>query len=77
MIIHVKDKLTAAEVRALPVESKVILHGRDRSGYSTALECTIVKSGKTKVLSWWDLDGVHTKPIRDYPNKYYTQRKDV
>ena len=52
---------------------KVILHGRDRHGYSTELHCTLVQSGKAKVLAYRDTDGTRqTKPIRDYPGKYYT-----
>ena len=74
MIRKAKEKLTAAEVRALPVGTKVILHGRDRRGYSTELPCIVSKSYRSKVLSYLDFDGTTvTKPIRSYPNKYYTK----
>ena len=74
MTVIVKDKLTAAEVRRLEVGTPVILHGRDRRGYSTELHCTVVQSGKAKVLAFRDIDGTRqTKPIRDLPNKYYTK----
>ena len=73
MIVIVKDKLTAAEVRKLEAGTPVILHGHDRHGYSTELHCTVVQSGKAKVLAYRDTDGTRqTKPIRDYPGKYYT-----
>lgn len=73
-IINVNDKLSAADVRKLEVGTPVILHGRDRRGYHTELECTVVQSGKSKVLAFRDIDGTRqTKPIRDLPNKYYTQ----
>ena len=72
------DKLGAAEVRELPIGAKVTLHGRDRRGYSTKLECTIVKSARSKALAYRDVDGLtETKPIRDYPNKYYTKGADA
>lgn len=74
MIQKAKPKLTAAEVRALPIGTKVNLHGRDRFGIPTWLECTVIKSGKKKVLAYLDTDlTTATKPIRDYPNKYYTE----
>ena len=74
MIVIVNDKLTAEEVRKLEVGTPVILHWRDRRGYHTELECTVVQSGKSKVLAFRDIDGTRqTKPIRDYPGKYYTK----
>ncbi len=76
MIIHVKDKMTAAEVRKLPVGSIVTWHGRDRRGYSTELDCTVVQSGKTKVLAYSGWNGMtEKKPIRDLPNKYFTLKQ--
>ena len=72
------DKLSAAEVRELPIGTKVTLHGRDRRGYSTKLECAIVQSARSKTLAYRDVDGLtKTKPIRDYPNKYYTKGVDA
>ena len=74
MIVHVKDKLTAAQVRALPVGSPVDLHGRDRHGYSTVLHCEVVQSGKKKVLAYdWNGERM-TKPIRELSGSihYYT-----
>ena len=72
------DKLSAAEVRELPIGAKVTLHGRDRRGYSTKLECAIVQSARSKALAYRDVDGLtETKPIRDYPNKYYTKGADA
>ena len=65
--------LTAAEVKKLPVGTKVIIIGADRRGECTRQECTVSQSYKTKVLrcsSFFDYD---TKflPIRDNPNKRY------
>ena len=74
MIIQAKKRMTAAEVRALPAGTRVNLHGQDRFGVPSWLECTVVQSGKKKVLAYLDTDmSTVTKPIRDYPNKYYTE----
>lgn len=68
--------MSAEEVRKLPVGSIVIWHGRDRRGYSTALDCTVVQSGKTKKLAYRDELGLQVlKPIRDIPNKYFTLKE--
>ena len=74
MMTRTKEHISAAAVRALPEGARITLHGRDRRGYSTELACTIVKSGRSKALAYRGADGLtETKPIRDYPNKYYTQ----
>lgn len=74
MINHVKDKLTAAEVRKLPVGIRVNLHSFDRHGVPQWLECTVAQSYRKKVLTYRDLDGTKSiKQIKDYPNKYYTK----
>ncbi len=76
MVIHKKDKLTAAEVRKLPVGTRVDLHGYDRRGTPQWLECTVAQSYRKKVLSYRNPDGTKaTKEIRDYPNKYYTLKE--
>lgn len=77
MVRLIQDKLNAEDVRKLPVGSTVIWHGRDRRGYHTELECTLLHSGKKKVLSWWDPGtGLRiTKPIRDLPNKFFTLKE--
>lgn len=73
MIKNEKDKLTAAQVRALPVGTRVDLHGYDRYGIPQWLECTVAQSGKKKVLTYREVDGTRAvKAIKDYPNKYYT-----
>ena len=75
---NIENKLTAAEVRGLPIGSKVTLHGKDHRWYATELECTVVqsRSGRCKVLEYQYVNGYReTKPIRDYPNKYYTLRE--
>lgn len=67
--------LTAAEVKKLPVGTKVIVIGADRRGECTRQECTVAPSYKTKVLSWMNFYGSGTYPIRDKPNKRYVIRE--
>ncbi len=73
-------KLTADEVKKLPSGTKILLHGRDRYGEATQLECTVAQSGKKKILTYWDVN-MHreTKPIRqlDGVDRYYTEKPDI
>ena len=70
-----KEVLTADQVKQLPAGSKVTLHGCDRYGMATQIECTVVQSGRKKVLEWFDKSGFQfkLKSIQNYPNKYYTK----
>ena len=71
--LHGKKRLTAVEVRKLPIGTKVQLHGADRHGDHTVLDCVITQSGKHRVLSYTDYYGSRmTKRIQDYPGKAYT-----
>lgn len=63
--------LTAAEVKKLPVGTKVIIIGADRHGECYRQECTVAQSYKTKVLRWRSLNETGTYPVRDNPNKRY------
>ena len=69
--------LTAAEVKKLPVGTKVIIIGADRHGEYYRQECTISQSYKKKVLCCLSLFDYDTKfmPIRDNPNKRYVLGK--
>ncbi len=72
-------KLTADEVKKLPVGTKILLHGRDRHGEATQLACMVTQSGKKKILTYRDTDGLReTKPIRqlDGVDHYYTEKPD-
>ena len=71
-----KVPILASQVKELPVGSKVTLNGFDLRGDHTVLECTVVQSGRKKVLEYEDRSEyyrIKTKAIRDYPNKYYTE----
>lgn len=63
-----QKKLTAEEVKALPVGTKVTLHGRDRHGYSTELMCEVVQEAgkRVKQLRYFDSSEMCVKriPIR-------------
>lgn len=67
--------LTAAEVRKLPVGTKVTIIGADRRGECTRQECTVAQSYKTKVLRWMSFYESGTHPIRDNPSKRYVIRE--
>lgn len=72
--IRQEERLTAEQVRRLPEGTRVDLHGYDRSGTPSWLECTVIRSCKKKLLAYRDTDGTKaTKEIRNYPNKYYTK----
>lgn len=75
-------KITAEEVRKLPGGVTVTVHGRDRRGYSTELECEVVHttSGKSRQLRYFDPG---TMMVRRMPVKqldgvvhYYTVASD-
>ena len=71
-----KKHLTADEVKKLPVGTKIDLHGRDRHGYTTIINCQIVQSGKSKKLAYSDFYGNRTVlPIRKIEGAihYYTE----
>ena len=69
--------LTAAEVKKLPVGTKVIIVSADRHGECYRQECTVAQSYKTKVLRCLSLFDYDTKfmQIRDNPNKRYVLGK--
>ena len=71
-----QKKVTAAEVKAMPEGTAVVLHGRDRRGYSTELECTVVKTERSSALRYWDRTTGMVKriPVRtlDGVVHYYT-----
>ncbi len=70
------ERLTAEQVKAMPAGSTVTLHGRDRHGEHTQLECVVCRSGRKKVLAYPGINGLReTKPIRalDGETHYYTR----
>lgn len=70
--IH-EEGLPLEKVRALPVGSVVYLNGYDRYGMHWTRECTIVQSGRKKMLKYWDVDHLSKlMPIRKEANRWYT-----
>ena len=69
--------LTAAEVKKLPVGTKVIIIGADRHGECCRRECTVSQSYKTKVLSWSNIYDHGFLPIRDNPSKLFVLKVKV
>ena len=65
--------LTAKDVKKLPVGAKVRLHGEDRHGEHCWYDCTVVQSGKKKVLRASGPYSAMIFDIRDTANKVYTR----
>ena len=69
-------KLSAEEVKKLPVGTEVVLHRADRHGEHVALYCSLLYSGKNKKLAYRDGYGERQLlPIRDAENQAYTLKK--
>lgn len=66
----VRKKLTADEVRALPVGSRVTYHSHDNRGYSTELECEVVQVGQHKELRYSWMHGYERMKI--IKGRHYT-----
>ena len=69
-----RHKVTAEEVRALPIGSRVRIHSRDRYGYPQELDCVVVATDRGKGLRYSDLFGPQTLSIRklDGITNYYS-----
>lgn len=69
--------LTAAEVRALPVGSHVLLHSFDRYGAHCTVDLQVAQASPTskrKMLTTVDYYGTRIiKPITDRQNMCYTE----
>lgn len=74
MVIQMEKELTAAEVRALPVGTKVYVHGHDRYGYPWRMACEIVKkiSGKGVQLCYRTYNGPERMDIRASRGRTFT-----
>ena len=55
-----RKKITASEVRELPEGARVRVHGRDRQGYSTELDCVVVRTKRGVGLAYSDYYGGRT-----------------
>lgn len=73
--IGLKKELTAAEVKKLPVGTRVVLHNFDRYGSHQTLELTVTQSGKKKILTAHDFYGTRIeKQIRTETDRFcYTE----
>lgn len=70
-----EKELTAKEVRALPVGTKVTVHGHDRYGYPTRLTCTIMEKlrGRKGVeLRYFTYAGAERMPIHAHTGRRFT-----
>ena len=62
--LKTRNEVSAEDLRRLPVGTIVIVHGFDRHGEHTQMECKIVSSGKGKALGYSTAWGPETIPIR-------------
>lgn len=69
-----EKELTAAEVRALPVGTKVTVHGHDKYGYPTHLPCEIVqrRTGQGKELRYTTYFDFERMEIRAHKGRTFT-----
>lgn len=67
-------EITAKEVRALPIGSRVTVHGHDRWGYPTHLVCEVVarREGKGVELRYDTFGGFERMPIRAHAGRVFT-----
>ena len=59
-----EKKLTADEVRALPVGTRVTYHTRDHRGYPVYLLCEVVQAGTHREVRYDGRWGFERMPIR-------------
>lgn len=67
--------LTAAEVKTLPVGTKLFLIGPDRHGSKATEEGLVVQRSKEKVIRMWKR--IEHVKIRDYPGKVWAVKEDA
>ena len=69
-----EQEVTAAEIRKMPVGTKVTVHGHDKYGYPWHLPCEIVeaRSGKCKELRYTTWEGFERMPIRGHKCRTFT-----
>ena len=71
-IIRPKEyEISAEGVAALPVGSRVNIHGCDTNGASRILECTVAGRPQMKFLTYRILGEIKFCKIKEYPGKTY------
>lgn len=67
-------EISAKEVRALPVGTRVTVHGHDRYGYPTHRPCEVVgrRDGKGVELRYNTYGGFERMPIRAHAGRVFT-----
>lgn len=62
----------------MPVGTRVRIHGRDRNGFTTELDCTVIEYGQGKRLEYRTCDKNGTRPIisMDGAVNYYSVLND-
>ena len=69
-----EERLTAEEVLALPVGSKISINGENSKGEKQETDCTVAGHFSKKFLTYRDATGkIKRCAIKDYEGKYYTK----
>ena len=63
--------MTAEEVQAMPVGSRVLLCGEDQNGQRQAALCTVAGHPSRKFLTYRVNGEIRSCKIKDYPGKDY------
>jgi len=72
--VEQERKLTAEEVLALPLGSKVSINGVNSKGELQRTECTVAGHYSRKFLTYRNAEGmIKLCAIKDYEGKYYTK----
>lgn len=66
-------EISVEDVKALPIGSRVNLHGNDKHGVHQWLKCTVAGMPQKKFLTYRDQGFLKKCSIREYPGKYYTK----
>lgn len=67
------DEITAEQVAALPIGSRVDIHGEDQSGEHRVIECTVagLSPDYKKFLTYRVKGELRKCAIKDYPGKTF------
>lgn len=67
------DEITAEQVAALPIGSRVDIHGEDQSGEHRVIECTVAGlfRDNKKFLTYRVKGKLRKCAIKDYPGKTF------
>lgn len=70
-----EQRLTVEEVAALPIGSRVDIHGEDKNGEHRVIECTVAGTWPEmrKFLTYRVKGELRKCAIKEYPEKYFVR----